>query len=79
MKATVVEIQSKMYRTLDKPHPYRLIALQFNLGLARGGTEILRLPEDCLGIVGLALDDEIEVEFIIKRPEIFVPTTQSTV
>jgi hypothetical protein len=71
MKATVVEIQSKMYRCDGKPKPYRLIALQFNLGLVFGGTEILRLPEDILGIVGLALDDEVEVTFDIKRVELF--------
>jgi hypothetical protein len=69
MKATVVEIQSKSYRLCNKPMPYRTIALQFDLGMARGGTEILRLPEDTLGIVGLCLDDEIEVTFNVERLE----------
>jgi len=69
MKATVVEIQSKSYRIMTSPRPYRLIALQFDLGLARGGTEIVRLPEDCLGVTGLELDDEVEVSFTINEPD----------
>jgi hypothetical protein len=71
MKATVVEIQSKSYRLSGKPMAYRTIALQFDLGLARGGTEIFRLPEDCLGIDALKLDDEVEVSFELKREEPF--------
>lgn len=63
MKATVVEIQSKMYYTTTKPNPYRMIALQFNLPLVHGGPCILRLPETELGLVGVELDDILEVEF----------------
>jgi hypothetical protein len=69
MKATVVEIQSRQYKIGVKPQPYRRIALQFDFGLARGGTEILRVPEPELGIIGLKLDDEVEVSFTFTRAE----------
>ena len=71
MKATVVEIQSRKYYTTGKPNPWRMIALQFNLPLVEGGAVILRLPEHSLGIVGLMLDDEIEVTFNVDRIEPF--------
>ena len=77
MKATVVEIQSKQYRLAGKPQPYRLIALQFSVGAVYGNTEILRLPENMLDIVGLALDDEVEVSFNVVRKEIFNDPTAS--
>lgn len=70
MKAKIVEIQSRSYKMIDKPQPYRTIAIQFDLPFVQGGAQILRLPESCLGIIGIALDDEIEVRFDIKRPSI---------
>jgi hypothetical protein len=69
MKATVVEIQSKHYRIISKPNPFRLVTLQFNLPLVEGGPTMLRIPENHLGIVGLCLDDEIEVTFNVDRIE----------
>jgi hypothetical protein len=71
MKATVVEIQSRKYYTSGKPHPYRVVALQFDLPLVEGGPILLRLPEFNLGIAGLCLDDEVEVTFNVDRVEPF--------
>ena len=64
MKATVVEIQSKQY----SGYKDRIICLQFVF--PEYGKERLRFPECSLGIVGLALDDEVEVRFSVKRKEI---------
>ena len=61
MKATVVEIQSQHYFEQG----YRTVALKFEFGPKR--SEILRLPESSLGIIGIALDDEIDVSFSIHR------------
>ncbi len=70
MKAKVVEIQSKLYRTSTTPHPYRVIALQFDLPLVNGGPVILRLPESCLDIIGLDLDDEVIVSFDLPEDSV---------
>jgi hypothetical protein len=63
---------------LDKPQPYRTIALQFDLPFIQGGPQILRLPESCLSIIGIALDDEVEVSFDIKREKVLDPSESST-
>ena len=60
MKATIVGIESKQ-RFGDK---FRQIQLKFENG------EFIRVPEPALGIIGIALDDVLEVEFSICRPEI---------
>lgn len=61
MKATVVEIQSKSYMKHGKE---RQICLRFDTS---NGDEKLRLPESCLGIVGISLDDELDVSFSVRE------------
>ena len=63
MKATVVEIQSKSYHH-DKKH--RTVCLQFDTGDG-DFSERLRIPEPMLGIVGIALDDVVDVTFSVTR------------